>query len=179
MIEEEVRARRLDSTAKPRLPQLEGPGGQSWLRRWRCEYGATFRTVNLRYTCSREVLFIRLNMFWFNILAVSWLHHYLYVEPRVAQSSEVALAQHRLRFDNSDQTPLWFNTAALEKTFSLRGSKRVAVKELQTATRERFTVMTRVAYPTPPSDGRVLAILFKAASGEHLRPDLDPSAPAT
>ena len=41
----------------------------------------------------------------------------------------------------------------------------MAVKENVPMTRARFTAMTRCRWPTPPSDGKELGILFKAAGG--------------
>ena len=175
--EEQVRDGTLDRASMQKMPKLEGTGAQTWLRRWRATYGVTWRTVNLRFKCSHETLCRRLLVFWHNILVVRWLHHYLHVEPRVALTPEQASQQPRLRFDNSDQKPLWFNSSAATKTLGLRGAERVTVKELVSATRERFTVMTRVSWPQPPADGRDIAIMFKAASGESIRVELDPLVP--
>ena len=61
--EEEIRCGRIDATAKPLMPRLEDAAGLSWLSRWRREYGITFRTVNLRFKCSRRVLVARLAIF--------------------------------------------------------------------------------------------------------------------
>ena len=55
-----VRDGLLDEASVPKLPILNGVTGKSWLRGWRHQYGVTLRTVNLRYKCSRTVLFQRL-----------------------------------------------------------------------------------------------------------------------
>eukprot|EP00969_Alexandrium_andersonii_P309389 13672392-Alexandrium_andersonii.AAC.1 len=52
------------------------------------------------------------------------------------------------------------------KILARRGAKAVAAKENVPATRERFTVMTRTAWPALPRDGNDLAILFKVAGEE-------------
>ena len=176
--EEEIRCGRIDATAKPLMPKLEDAAGLSWLSRWRREYGITFRTVNLRFKCSRRVLLSRLAIFWKNVLYIRWLHHFLYVEPLDGRIVDVTGSAPRLCFENSDQKPLWFNTAALEKTLALRGSPRVIVKEAVNATRQRFTVQTRVSHPAMPSDGKDLAVLFKANSGVKIREELENVLPA-
>eukprot|EP00969_Alexandrium_andersonii_P271311 11991473-Alexandrium_andersonii.AAC.1 len=56
-----------------------------------------------------------------------------------------------------------------------RGAKAVAAKGNVPATRERFTVMTRTAWPALPGGGKGLAILFKVAGeepGKKLRQQL-------
>eukprot|EP00969_Alexandrium_andersonii_P157328 6953809-Alexandrium_andersonii.AAC.1 len=51
-------------------------------------------------------------------------------------------------------------------TLARRGARSVAVKENVPATRERFTVVTRTAWPALPRDGKDLAILFKVDGEE-------------
>ena len=174
-----VESGEIEQSQVPRFPCLAPPSGWSWLQRWRREYGITWRTVNLRFKCSKAVLQQRLKIFWSNVLIVRWLHFYLHVHPPGGDPFVEADGEPRLFFDNSDQKPLWFNTAAMERTLALRGDPRVTVKELLSATRERYTAMTRVRWPSPPDDGKDLAVLFKAATGEQLRPELERHLPST
>jgi hypothetical protein len=74
-----------------------------------------------------------------------------------------------------DQKPLWCTSASAEKTYDMRGKAKVAVKENVPLSRSRFTVMTRCAWPDPPSDGKDIAVLFKASGGGvRIRPGLHP-----
>ena len=68
-------------------------------------------------------------------------------------------------FEGMDQKPLWFTASSQEKTLAPKGVRKVAVKENLPMTRARFTAMTRCRWPTPPTDGKNLAVLFKAAGG--------------
>ena len=130
------------------LPKLD----YCWLRRWRRLHHVTWRTVNLRFKCSRAVLMARLLVFCKNVLRVRFLHGIL--EP-----------QGDLVFEGMDQKPLWFTAASQERTLALRGARKVAVKENVPMTRARFTAMTRCRWPTPPTDNKELGILFRAAGG--------------
>ena len=138
------------------LPNLN----HQWLARWRKSYSLSWRTCNLRFKCPRATLFQRLRIFWSNVLRVRWLHAKL--EPDTL-----------LVFEGFDQKPCWFTAASQEKTLAMRGQRKVAVKENLPMTRARFTAMTRCRWPTPPADGKELAILFKAAgSGAIIRQGL-------
>ena len=130
------------------LPKVD----YSWLRRWRRMHHVTWRTVTLRFKCCRSTLLARLLVFWKNVLRVRFLHALL--EPRG-----------ELVFEGMDQKPLWFTAASQERTLALKGTRKVAVKENVPMTRARFTAMTRCRWPTPPSDGKELGILFRAAGG--------------
>ena len=123
-----------------------------WLRRWRRVWGVSARQANLRYKAPRKVVLQRLRVFWCNVIRVRALHALL--EP----SGELA-------FEGFDQKPLWFTASSQEKTMALRGSRKVVVKENVPMTRARFTAMTRCRWPTPPEDGKEIAVLFKAAGG--------------
>jgi hypothetical protein len=111
----------------PKLPQFNN----QWLLRWRKSYGISWRTCNLHYKCSREVLRKRLGIFWCNVLKVRWLHLFLFGPGAF------------LRFIDCDEKPLWFTSSALQKTLAVRGAAQVSVKENIPATRDRFTAMTR------------------------------------
>ena len=126
----------------------------SWLRRWRRLHSVSWRSVNLRFKCSRGVLKSRLKVFWGNVLRVRFLHAAL--EP-----------QGEFVIEGFDQKPLRFTASSQEKTLSLRGARKVAVKENVPMTRARFTGMTRCRWPTPPGDGKEIAVLFKASGGGH------------
>ena len=123
-----------------------------WLRRWRRLHSVSWRSVNLRFKCSRHILKSRLKVFWGNVLRVRFLHAEL--EP-----------QGEFVIEGFDQKPLWFTASSQEKTLSLRGALKVAVKENVPMTRARFTGMTRCRWPSPPADGKEIAILFKASGG--------------
>ena len=127
------------------LPALS----HSWLRRWRRCYGISWRTPNLRFKCPRRVIMFRLRIFWTNILRIRFLHQAL--EP----SGELV-------FEGFDQKPLWFTASSQEQTLAPIGAEKVAVKENMPMTRSRFSAMTRCRWPAPPSDGKEIAILFKA-----------------
>ena len=150
------------------LPALCGNAGYQYLQRWRSKYGITYRTVSLRYKCARSVLLERLLVFWSNVLRVRILHQRLFergAEPR------------QLCIEGFDQKPLWFTACLEERTFHFKGMKKVAVKENVPLSRSRFTAMTRCTWPEPPSDGKELAILFKAGGkdpGARIREDLKP-----
>ncbi|MCP4242166.1 MAG: hypothetical protein GY772_16545 [bacterium] len=129
----------------------------SWLRSWRRLYGVSWRSVNLRFKCPRHVLEERLIVFWENCLRIRFLHHF--AEPHG-----------ELVFEGFDQKPLWLTAASQDRTLALRGARKVAVKENVPMTRARFTAMTRCRWPSPPSDGKELAVLFKASgAGHHIR----------
>ena len=84
---------------------------------------------------------------------------------RVRFLHEILEPHGELVFEGMDQKPLWFTASSQERTLALRGARKVAVKENVPMTRARFTAMTRCRWPTPPSDGKELGILFKAAGG--------------
>jgi hypothetical protein len=130
------------------LPVLD----YNWLRRWRRFFGISWRQVNLRFKISRTKLLSRLRVFWSNCLRVRFIHEFL--EPGG-----------ELVWEGMDQKPCWFTAASQDKTLAVRGALKVAVKENVPMTRSRFTAMTRCRFPTPPTDGRELAVLFRAASG--------------
>ena len=124
----------------------------TWLKRWRRLHGISWRTVNLRFKSSRDIVKKRLRIFWSNVLRVRFLHRLL--EP-----------MGELVFEGFDQTPLWFTASSQEKTLALRGSRKVAVKENLPMSRSRFTAMTRCRWPAPPQDGKEIALLFRASGG--------------
>ena len=81
-----------------------------------------------------------------------------------------------MHFAGFDQKPLWFNSILAEKTFAVKGRKKVGVAENVSASRARFTAMTQTrtwsdGYPPP------IAVLFKigdaACSLVNLRASLD------
>ena len=83
--------------------QLEIPAlNHVWLQRWRRLHHISWRTVNLRFKCSRAVLKARLYIFWCNVLRVRFLHKFL--EP-----------DGELVFEGMDQKPLWFTASSQEK----------------------------------------------------------------
>ena len=115
------------------LPKID----YEWLRRWRKMYHVSWRTVTLRFKCSRDTIKTRLNILWKNVLRVRILHELL--EP-----------EGELVLEGMDQKPLWFTSAAEQKTLAIRGQRKVAVKENVPMTRSRFTAMTRCRWPDPP-----------------------------
>jgi hypothetical protein len=71
-----------------------------------------------------------------------------------------------------DQKPLWFNAISAERTFGMKGFSKISVAENVSASRARFTAMTRVQdWLTEKSPG--IAILFRmgtaACSLDNLR----------
>ena len=139
--------------AKLNLPIID----YSWLRRWRRTYGVSARMANLRFKAPKSVILHRLRVFWCNMIRVRALHALLEPEGELAMQG-------------FDQKPLWFTASSQEKTMALRGARKVVVKENVPMTRARFTAMTRCAWPAPPTDGKEIAILFKAkGGGERIR----------
>ena len=130
------------------LPSLS----YGWLRRWRRLFGVSARLANLRFKAPRRVIKERLRVFWCNVIRVRMLHHLC--EPGG-----------QLAIEGFDQKPLWFTASSLEKTHALKGFRKVPVKENVPATRSRFTAMTRCRWPEPPTDGKDIAVLFKASGG--------------
>ena len=142
----------VDTSAAPKLPKFN----YVWMLRWRQKYGVTWRTVDLFYKCSLLKLKTRLRVFWCNVFRIRWLHYFLFGPLAV------------LRWENCDQKPLWFNNIGALKTLGLRGAKRVAVKENVAATRMRFTMMTRCAWPKlRTQDSKRYAVMFKADGEDH------------
>ena len=123
-----------------------------WLRRWRRLFSISARLANFRFKAPRRVIRERLLVFWRNVIRVRMLHQLC--EP----GGELVI-------EGFDQKPLWFTASSLEKTFALKGTRQVAVKDNVPATRSRFTAMTRCRWPTPPADGKDIAVLFKASGG--------------
>ena len=144
---------RIETGSVPPHATLDLPAiSYGWLRRWRRVYGVSARQANLRYKAPRRVILRRLRVFWCNVIRVRFLHFLLEFCGELV-------------FEGFDQKPLWFTASSQEKTLALRGSRKVVVKENVPMTRARFTAMTRCRWPTPPEDGKELAVLFKAAGG--------------
>ena len=142
----------------PDLPVLT----YAWLKRWWRAYGVSWRTVTLRLKCSKTKLLGRLRDFWRNVFRLRGLAYFL-------------LGSSDLPWINCDQKPLWFCSSANEKTLSRLGTRDVLVKENMPATRERFTVMTRTAWPALPDDGKTFAIMFRRSEegdGSRIRAGL-------
>ena len=88
------------------LPKID----YNWLRRWRRMHHVTWRTVTLRFKCSRGTLLTRLLVFWKNVLRVRFLH-------------DLLESHGELVFEGMDQKPLWFTASSLERTLALRGGE--------------------------------------------------------
>ena len=91
-------------------------------------------------------------MFWENILRIRFLHYYL------------AGRRQCLKFVDSDEKPMWFNSVSDRMVYALKGTRKVAVNEIVQMSRQRFTVKTRCRYPKYPDDGKSIAVMFKADS---------------
>ena len=107
-----------------RLPKLN----YDWLRRWRRLHHVTWRTVNLRFKCSRSVLMARILVFWKNVLRVRFLHALLESDGELVM-------------EGMDQKPLWFTASSQERTLAPRGARTVAVKGNVPMTRAMFAAM--------------------------------------
>ena len=107
---------------------------KSWLRRWRRDYGVSFRRPNQRYKCSRRVLGDRLRTMWLNCIRVR----------RAAQR----LLGHDLQYAiyGIDETPFHMNECGSKAigTLEIQGAPVVRLKENHAATRQRVSVMTTV-----------------------------------
>ena len=149
----EVKAGRMDTYNMPKLPKLERQEAlSSWIFRFRKKHHLAWNAVNLRLKCSRKKTLVRVRIFFRNLYIVRWLHFYLHGEREV------------LRFEDSDEKPLWYTSADQEKTLNFVGTKRKAcVKENVPHTRKRFTFKSRCQYPARLNDGKHGAILIKGS----------------
>ena len=112
------------------LPMID----KQWLRRWKRDYGVSYRRPNQRYKCSRRVLGDRLRTMWLNCIRVR----------RAAQR----LLGHDLQYAiyGIDETPFHMNECGSKAvgTLEIQGAPVVRLKENHAATRQRVSVMTTV-----------------------------------
>ena len=139
----------------PRLPLYN----DAWLYRFRLDRGLSWRMVNLRMKCGWKSLVIRLKLFFENLYTIRWAHYFLNGSKQI------------LRFENDDEKPLWYTSASLEKSISLKGAKQVACNENVPHTRRRFTLKSRTQWPNRRKDNKHFALLLKG-EGSKLREEL-------
>ena len=104
--------------------------GTSWLFHWKKQYNVSFRKPNKRWKVPRPVLLARLKIMWLNLIRVrvlAWL----------CFRTEMTLL-------NFDQKPFHTNESGSKdlKTLDFKGAKVVALKEIHSQTRERWTTCT-------------------------------------
>ena len=159
----------LESIDKPpRLPTIN----RNFIARWRKRYGVSYRSVNLRYQIPRKTylrykiprktFLSRLQVFWSNCIILRKLF-------------ELMCPGQVLHWVGFDQKPLWFNAICGERGYGFKGQDKTSVAENVSASRVRFTAMTRVQdwiTDEPPS----IAVLFRsgaaACSLDNLRKSL-------
>ena len=159
----------LESIDKPpRLPTIN----RNFIARWRKRYGVSYRSVNLRYKIPRKTylrykiprktFLSRLQVFWSNCIILRKLF-------------ELMCPGQVLHWVGFDQKPLWFNAISGECGYGFKGQDKTSVAENVSASRVRFTAMTRVQdwiTDEPPS----IAVLFRsgtaACSLDNLRKSL-------
>ena len=125
-----------------------------WLYIFRKKYNISLRRPNRRWKVPRKVLLSRLRCMWLNTIRVRAL--------------ALLLLKYDLEADGFDQKPVHRNEAGskLQPTLSIKGCPEIAIKELHSETRERFSVNTLVtsrralALAGPPVE-----VLFKGGAG--------------
>ena len=145
--------------ASPDKPPVVPIINNGYVHRWRTRYGVTYRTVNLRYKIPRKTFLSRLQVFWSNCIIIRRLF-------------ELMFPGQVLHWVGYDQKPLWFNAISAERTYGIKGQKKVGVAENVSASRARFTAMTSVQdwrTETPPGIGVLFRIGTAACSLDNLR----------
>ena len=160
-LQDDIAHGRLPAGSKCPLPILTGANGMKFIRGWRNYFDISWRRCNLRFKCNSATILLRCTMFWENCLRIRFLHYYL------VGCREI------LKFVNSDEKPMWFNSVSGRRVFAMKGAKRVAVNETVQMSRCRFTVKTRCRYPSLPDDGKHLSVMFKAVAGTNIRKDIE------
>ena len=127
-----------------------------WFKRWRTEFGISYRAVTTRFKVSMGKACARVACMLGNIFRLQFLWELCH--PGVP-----------MRWFSMDQKPSWFNNAGLKKTLARKGHRRVTVAENFHATRSRYTICTivqswRRARGEPPK----VAVLFKGKRGSKL-----------
>ena len=136
----------------PRIPIINA----RYVCRWRHRHNVTCRTVNLRYNIPRGAFLSRLQVFWSNCIIIRKLFELMYPGQE-------------LRWVGYDQKPLWFNAISAERTWAVKGQDKVSVAENVSASRARFTAMTRVQdWLTEKSPG--IAVLFRIGTAACSQP---------
>ena len=136
-----------------------------WLREFRKEHRISLRLPNKRWKVPRPVFLERIRITWLNVIRLRyWL---LLVTGQEPES-----------IDNFDQKPLHVNESGskYQKTLAFVGGE-VELKELHSATRERWTVtrLPRVTRPVP----LLVTILWNLCSKETVFYPLPTTGPAS
>ena len=160
-LQDDIAHGRLPAGSECKLPILTGEKGMKFIRAWRHYFDISWRRCNLRFKCNSATILLRCTMFWENCLRIRFLHYYL------VGCREI------LKFVDSDEKPMWFNSVSGRRVFAMKGAKRVAVNETVQMSRCRFTVKTRCRYPSLPDDGKSLSVMFKAVSGKNIRKEIE------
>ena len=156
----------LEKNVKPEVPKLVNSG---WLSKFMKKYRICLRRPNKRWKCPRKLLLSRLRTMWLNSIRVRtlcWLQHGY--DPRAS---------------GFDQKPFHINESGSKeaKTLAHKNQREVALKELHTDTRARWTACTMVV--SDPGEARAvphLECLFKGGSTicRRLEADVAAFAPA-
>ena len=101
---EKVLAGTADESKRPVFPKLTYES----LLRWRMAFGLSWRTVTLRFKCSRAKILQRIDNFWQNVLRIRWLHYSLEGCRQV------------LRWFNADEKPVWLHQWRMQRLCNRR-----------------------------------------------------------
>ena len=154
----------------PKWPQI----GPCWVADWRRRWRVSWKTKSIVYKVPRAVLARRLGVFWRNVIRVRYFHSKIFPNKR-------------LRCRAYDQKPMYFNQAGDKGTLACMDDWETTVREVDSAKRARFTVMTKhvdkdadesmehvAARSHGTGDPRRLGVLFKTkGSGERIRAGLN------
>ena len=146
----ELRDRCLALGALPKeLPTID----KHYLRRWRAQFGISFRTLTCRFKVSEAAARERIRVMLGNIF-------------RLRAFWKLLFGDRPMRWLSMDQKPSWFNNAGLKGTFTRRGARNVTTKTDHTGIRQRYTICTFVqSWPSTSEDPPRCAVLFKGSSG--------------
>lgn len=148
--------------------------GPSWINTWRKRWRVSWRTKSIVYKVPRPVLARRLGVFWRNVIRVRYYHSKMFPNKR-------------LRCRSYDQKPMYFNQAGDQGTLACMDDWEISVREIDSASRARFTVMTKhvdkdadetmeqvAARSHGTGNPKRLGVLFKTkGSGERIRVGLN------
>ena len=155
-------ARRLRSQlVSTGVPETELPKiNRGWLFRWRKARGIAIRRGTVTFQISWQKAKDRIRCMMGNIFRLRRL--WALCHPGTP-----------MRWLSMDQKPSWMNNAARRPMYARQGRRDVGAKENHAATRDRYTILTFVPSWEPPAGSPPpLAVLFKAATGARLAPQI-------
>ena len=135
------------------LPVLDRTAGNSWLHRWRREYGIVWKATGMQLKVPWKRVLSRTRTLMTNLYRRRALW-------KLVHGDDVSL----------DQKPSWFNNAGLLGTHGVRGEPAPNVRENFAQTRERYTIFTVVPSwydygPETDADPPHVFVLFAGKPG--------------